>query len=301
VFLTVEDDVQQSFQITNTGGGDVVMYGAPPPPPPNLLANLPPTWKMLPLAPDAGFQRRLAGLRKAIAVAPPVGAFAPPGQALVVVEEIATRTRTAVAVVRGSLATVGRGGKPDTSWWVQSDPLNRTAHLNISGVHASLHLRDGYAWVTDCSRFGTKLNGAALPPKETTPLADGDELNLADGGFRARVGLVADGIGTGGVGAVWLTRTDAYENRLAYALVSRVVPVPVFAPGTPSPVAWIAWTADMNGTPVLQFRAADGGAWTAIPSDEPTKAGARFRVGWRPVPTPRVQDQDLNPNPPILS
>ncbi|HEY1189982.1 MAG TPA: hypothetical protein VGE74_20195, partial [Gemmata sp.] len=201
VFLTVDDDAKQALQITNTGGGDVVMYGAPPVAPVNPLAGLPPAWKVLPLAPDPLFQRRAAGLRKPSAGAAPVGQPAPPGQALVVIEDRTNGTRSTVAMVRGSGATIGRGGNPGTSWWVQGEPLNKPAHLNISGLHLALELRDGYAWATDRSSRGSRLNGAPLPPKEASEavaLADGDEIHLADG-FRIRVCLAAD---SGGAGAV---------------------------------------------------------------------------------------------------
>jgi hypothetical protein len=297
VFLTVADDAQQAFQITNTGGGDVVLYGAPPVAAPNPLAGTQPIWRMLSLPPDTGFQQRVARLRKPAAVPPPPGDPAPPGQSLVVVEDRTTGMRTAVAVLRGAFATTGRGGKPDTSWWVQAEPLNRTAHLNISGLHLALNLRDEYAWATDCSRFGTRLNGAALTPKEATALADGDELDLASGGFRVRVGLAADATG---VGAVWLLRTDAHAGRLSYLLVSRPVPTPVFVHGVPTPVGWLAWTAGQGGVATLQFRPADGVAWSAVAPDQPILVGSRFRLGWRTIPTPRGQEHDLNPNPPIL-
>jgi len=297
VFLTVEDDVKQAYQITNTGGGDVVLYGAPQPTGTNPAAALPPIWRMLSLAPDLGFQRRIARLRAPTAVPPPAGEVAPPGQALVVIEDQATRMRTTMAMVCGSLATIGRGGKPDTTWWVQSEPLNRSAHLNISGLHAAINIRDGYAWVTDCSRFGTQLNNAPLAPKEATVLADGDELDLAAGGFRSRVGLAAD---AAGVGALWLSRTDAHAGRLTYALCSRPIPVPVLASGTTSPLGWLAWTARPGGGALLQFRAAETSSWIAVPPDQPISVAPRFRIAWRSIAAPRNQELDLNPTPPLL-
>jgi hypothetical protein len=297
IVLTVADDAPQPFQISNTGGGDVVLYGAPPVAAPNYLEGTQAVWRMLSLPPDAGFQQRIARLRKPAAIPAPPGAPAPPGQALVVVEDRTTGVRAAVAVVRGPAATAGRGGKPDTAWWVQGEPLNRTAHLNISGLHALLNLRDEHAWVTDCSRFGTRLNGAALAPKEATTLADGDELDLASGGFRVRVGLASD---AAGVGAVWLLRTDAHAGRLSYLLASRPTPAPVFVPCAAAPVGWLAWTAGQGGLASLQFRPAEGGAWTIVPPDQSVLVSGRFRVGWRAVPAPRGQEHDLNPNPPIL-
>lgn len=276
-------------------GGDVFIVGGVPSATPALGLDgfgAMGGWQPLPLQPDRHFNRRLANAcpETALWTAPtldpgsawPAGARA---QAAVYVHDHQTGLSQSLAVVCGNAANLGRGGDPAVSWWLQPSPFDARQHGRLSRRHVSLELRDGRAWGSDWSTNGTWLNGDRVAKSEPQLLADEDRLEPAQV-VPFQVTLLAR---EGQIHAIWLRRCDTLREQLSYVLTDGQAPLPVFVPGQPEPVVWLAWRRTPAHGPELMACPAEGGMWEPLGPQQPRVFADRYRVWWQLLPVPVEQ------------
>jgi hypothetical protein len=190
-----------------------------------------------------------------------------------------------LAVRVGTKASLGRGGDPAVTWWLEPDPYDSHQHSRLSRQHVFLELREGRAWAWDQSTNGTWLNNETLAKAPGAMLADDDMLEPARV-MTLGVRLFGD---TTGVHSVCLERRDALAGRLAYLLADGRHPSLVRLGADPSPAAWVAWLDAGDGTPQLAFYAGQDAGWNKIAANEERLVANRYRVSWQAIATPMEQ------------
>lgn len=189
------------------------------------------------------------------------------------------------AVVVGDRASVGRGGVPETAWWIRPVMRNPTQFSKISRRHFTIDLRAGHAWITDHSANGTFLNGNKLNLEQRTIIADGDKVEL-QGSLTFCVQLFSD---AAGVAQVCLQRNDELRNKFVL-IVSRPGSLCRFTAGETG--IWCGWKE--NQSVALNDGSSD---WKNVRTGETVRTPTKIDFAWHHMPGSIDQDQ-LFPNKP---
>ncbi|MFO0977728.1 MAG: FHA domain-containing protein [Planctomycetaceae bacterium] len=118
------------------------------------------------------------------------------------------------AVVVAERASVGRGGSPETEWWIRPTTSDPKLFSRISRRHFTVDFQASHAWITDHSANGTFLNGRKLNPEQRTILADSDRIDLS-GSIHLSVRLFSD---SARVTQVVLHRSDELREKFVLVL-----------------------------------------------------------------------------------